>query len=147
MNKQYNNYFKAISSGYLKTIISSLIGLFMVPFTLKFISQSEYGVFAIAGEIMLWLGLVQLGTGTALTSRASHLVVKKDNKILSELASTAFGLQLIAGLIIVVFGAIISKYVNVLFKIDETVQNINIVIFVMIISASITITTQVLMVY
>ena len=143
MDKNIKTYFKGVSSGYAKMLLMILIQLFMVPFTLKFLTRAEYGVFAIAGDILLWLGLLQLGTGASLNSRAAQLIGRRDTKHLSELASTAFILQVVAAGLMVVIGGFISQTVNSWFAVSEPIEGLSLVVFMLILGASIRITAQV----
>jgi O-antigen/teichoic acid export membrane protein len=143
LNKNFNSYVKAITSGYAKTILTIVVGLWMVPFTLKFLTLAEYGVFAIAGDILIWLGLLQLGTGATLNSRAAQLIGKGDTARLTELTSTAFVLQSIAAVLMILVGGGISLTVDRWFQADTSVAGLNLIVFVLILGASIRITAQV----
>ncbi len=144
MSKNITSYLKGVTSGFARTGLIILVGLWMVPFTLRFLTRAEYGVFAIAGDILIWLGLLQLGTGASLNSRAAQLIGSRDTEHLSELASTAFVLQAIAAVLIVLVGGLVSLTVDSWFQVDSSVAGLQLVVFILILSASIRITTQVL---
>ncbi len=143
MSKDIKSYLKGVGSGYVKTALMILVGLWMVPFSLKFLTQAEFGVFAIAGDIILWLGLLQIGTGASLNSRASQLIGKGDRKHLSSLSSTALVLQAIMAVLIVVVGGFISLTVNGWFQVSDPIEGLSLVVFILILGASIRITSQV----
>ena len=119
MSNNLKSYLKGVGSGYAKTLLTIIIGLWMVPFTLRFLTRAEFGVFAIAGDILLWLGLLQLGTGASLNSRAAQLIGRRDTAHLSELASTAFVLQVVSSILTVVVGAFVSLTVDNWFAVSE----------------------------
>ena len=115
----------------------------MVPFTLKYLTLAEYGIFAIAGDILLWLGLLQLGTGATLSSRAAQLIGKGDTDHLSALTSTAFILQVIAAGLTVVIGGFVSLTVDDWFQVSEPVDGLKIVFFMLVLGASVRVSSQV----
>lgn len=137
------NYLKAIGSGYLKIILTVLVGLWMVPFTLKFLTNAEYGIFAIAGDILLWLGLFQLGTGASLSARAAHLLGQKNTKTLGELASTALVMQTVAAVFVVAVGGLIALNLDWLFPSSSPIRGLESIFFILVIGASIQIIAQV----
>lgn len=143
MSKNINSYLKGVTSGYAKTLLTMLIGLWMVPFTLQFLSRAEYGIFAIAADILIWLGLLQLGTGATLSSRAAQLMGRRDTEHLSELASTAFILQAFAALLTLFVGGVISLTVEHWFDTETPIAGLNMVVFILVLGASIGITAQV----
>jgi O-antigen/teichoic acid export membrane protein len=143
MNRNLKSYFKAITSGYARIVLTILVGLWMVPFTLRFLTRAEYGVFAIAGDILVWLGLLQLGTGASLNSRAAQLIGKRDTENLSELASTAFVIQASAAMLTVIAGGVVSLTVDSWFQVDSSIDGLKLVIFILILGASIRISAQV----
>lgn len=143
MSKNIKSYLKGLGSGYGKTALVILVGLWMVPFTLQYLTLAEFGVFAIAGDILIWLGLLQLGTGGVLNSRAAQLIGKGDVASLSELASTAFILQIIVASLIIVVGGGISLTVDHWFQTDASVDGLSLVVFVLVLGMSIRITGQV----
>lgn len=143
MNKNVNSYLKGVGSGFAKTLLTMTIGLWMVPFTLQFLTKAEYGVFAIAGDILLWLGLLQLGTGASLSSRAAQLIGRRDTEKLGELASTALVLQTIAALLTMLIGGFLSLTIDGWFAAKETISSLAMVFFLLVLGASIQITAQV----
>jgi O-antigen/teichoic acid export membrane protein len=143
MSGNIKSYLKGVGSGYAKTALMILVGLWMVPFSLNFLTQAEFGVFAIAGDIILWLGLLHIGTGASLNSRASQLIGKGDKKHLSSLSSTAFVLQVIMSVLTVVVGGFISLTVNGWFQVSDPIEGLSLVVFILALGASIRITSQV----
>ena len=143
MSKNIKSYLKGLGSGYGKTALVILVGLWMVPFTLQYLTLAEFGVFAIAGDILIWLGLLQLGTGGVLNSRAAQLIGKGDVASLSELTSTAFILQLIVAALMIVVGGGISLTVDHWFQTNTSVDGLSLVVFVLVLGMSIRITGQV----
>lgn len=143
MASNLSNYVKGVGSGYVKTLVTMLVSLWMVPFTLQFLSKAEYGVFAIAGDILLWLGLLQLGTGASLSSRAAQMLGRKDSQSMSELASTALVMQLIAAFLVAVVGGVITLNIENVFPGGAGIEGLQTAFFLLVLGASFQISAQV----
>lgn len=50
-----------LSFGYLQTAIVALVGLWLTPFLLRHLGQHEYGLWLLAAQVLLYLGLMDLG--------------------------------------------------------------------------------------
>ena len=105
------NYLAGLGTGYAATLVTVAVGLWLTPFTLRFLDREEYAIFALAGDILMWLNLLDIGITAGLNVQAAQLTGRPDQDRLNRLASTAFftqmvvvGLVLTAGLgIILIF--------------------------------------------
>jgi O-antigen/teichoic acid export membrane protein len=94
------NYLKGLASGYVVTISTVAVGLFMVPFTLRFLDREQYAIFTLAGDVLMWLGLLEIGITAVLNVRAAQMSGGPQAAKLNQLASTTFVAQcVIAGCI------------------------------------------------
>ncbi len=105
------NYVAGLSSGYVRTIVTVLVGLWLTPFTLRFLDREEYAIFTIASDVLMWLGLLDLGITAGLRVHAAQLTGRPDDEKLNRLASTAFFAQNT----IVVFMLLLGSGVSILF--------------------------------
>ena len=115
----------------------------MLPFTLRFLTPAEYGVFAIVGDMLIWLGIMQLGTSASFGSRAAQLIGRKEKQSLSTLTSTAFTLQIVAAISILLVGGVISLNIEHLLKLEAFDRGLAFMMFILVLGASIRITAQV----
>lgn len=99
-----HNYTKGLITGYAATIATILVGLWLTPFTLRFLDREEYAVFALASDLLMWLGLLDLGITAGLNVQAAQLSGRPDQERLNRLASTAFYTQNIIVLAVLIFG-------------------------------------------
>ena len=100
------NYVKGLTSGYAATIATIVVGLWLTPFTLRFLDREEYAVFALASDLLMWLGLLDLGITAGLNAQAAQLSGRPDQEKLNRLASTAFYTQnVIVAVVVIVGGA------------------------------------------
>src|ERR1035438_1077215 len=88
-----HNYVKGLTTGYAATFATIAVGLWLTPFTLRFLDREEYGIFALASDLLMWLGLLDIGIASGLSVQAAQLSGKPDAERLNRLASTAFFTQ------------------------------------------------------
>ena len=98
------NYTKGLITGYAATIATILVGLWLTPFTLRFLDREEYAIFALASDLLMWLGLLDLGITAGLNVQAAQLSGRPDTERLNRLASTAFYTQNLIVLAVLIIG-------------------------------------------
>lgn len=123
---------KATTSGYAYMFVSMIVSLWMVPFVLKFLSRPDYGIFAIAGDLLGWLSIANLGITAAFNSKGAQLLGEKDNHELNILASTTFFTQLVTGVLIIFGGVVIVLNPNLIFGNYDKTENIEIVVAILV---------------
>ncbi|MFZ5877788.1 MAG: oligosaccharide flippase family protein [Chloroflexota bacterium] len=98
-------YFFGLISGYAVTFVTTLVGLWLTPFTLRFLTREEYAIFALASDMLMWLSLLDIGISSGLNVQAAQLTGRPNAEKLNRLASTAFFTQNIVSLVILLVGA------------------------------------------
>mgnify|MGYP000120850952 CR=1 FL=1 len=91
MSQRARNYLAGLSTGYLVAVVSILVGLWLTPFTLRYLDRQQYAIFTLASDILLWLGLLDLGITAGMNVQVAQLTGKPDQEKMNRLAST--GLQ------------------------------------------------------
>lgn len=86
------------------TLVTMVVGLWLTPFTLRFLNREEYAIFTLAGDMLMWLGLLDIGISAGLNVQAAQLSGKPDIERLNRLASTSFFTQNIVSLVILIIG-------------------------------------------
>jgi O-antigen/teichoic acid export membrane protein len=114
----------------------------MVPFTLKYLTKSEYGIFAISGDLLGWLSVANLGVTSAFNSRGGHLLGRKDYSELNALANTTFFAQLISSILVLLVGLAVCIMPNLVFGPENKYENINLVVFLIVFGFFIQYVTQ-----
>lgn len=99
------NYLLGLSSGYVYTAATVLVGLWLTPFTLRFLDREQFAVFTLAVDVLTWLTLLDFGISSALRVQAAQLTGRPDPEQLNRLASTAFFAELGVVLAVVAAGA------------------------------------------
>lgn len=131
-----STFFSGVFTSYIKLFVTTLVGLWMVPFILKYLSLSEYGIYVILIDIIIWLQLMQFGTSTSLSIHASQLDPLNQNK-LKELYSSAFFMQLLAAFLVFVAGFYFAKNPSFLINENSEIKGIFFIIILFICSACI----------
>lgn len=132
MSSDKNRFFKAVTSGYAYMIFHMIVSLWMVPFVLSYLTKPEYGVFAIATDLLGWLGIANLGITAAFNSKGAQLMGTKDAQELNIVASTTFIAQLISAVVIIIGGIYITLNPDTVFGNSKGIENIEIVVAIIV---------------
>jgi O-antigen/teichoic acid export membrane protein len=97
------NYLLGLSSGYVYTAATVIVGLWLTPFTLRFLDREQFAIFTLAADVLMWLTLLDFGISSALRIQAAQLTGRPDPEVLNRLASTAFFAE--AGVVLAVLAA------------------------------------------
>jgi O-antigen/teichoic acid export membrane protein len=132
MGKDTKRFLKGVVSGWTFMIASLLVGLWMVPFTLKFLTRPEYAIYAIATDLLSWLGLANLGVSAVFNSRGAQLMGSGDKKELDIVASTTFFTQLASAIIVIIAGLVVSLKPELLFSKNASAEHLQMVVAILI---------------
>jgi len=137
MGKDSKRFLKGVASGYAYMITSLLVSLWLVPFTLKYLTKPEYAIFAIAGDLLTWLGLAGLGVSAVFNSRGAQLMGKRDIGELNIVASTTFFTQLASAIIIILAGIVVTLKPELLFSKEASAEHLQLVVAILVMSYTI----------
>jgi O-antigen/teichoic acid export membrane protein len=98
------NYILGLSTGYAVSIASLVVGLWMTPYVLRFLSRQQYGVFALASSVIGWFQLLDFGMSTSLRLHLSQLAGKAEPQEISRSLSTTFFIQSGIALLVLLAG-------------------------------------------
>lgn len=137
------NYLKGLASGYVVTFATVTVGLFLVPFVLRYLDREQYAVFTLAGEVLMWLGLLELGVTAVLTVKAAQLSGKPNQEELNRLASTTFFAQCGVALLIGLVGSFVTVVFPDFFGLRPDLQrDATLVMALMVVGAGLKVATQ-----
>lgn len=105
-------YLSGVATGYIYTIVTSLVALWLTPYTLGFVDRTHYGYYILLADILTWLNLLQLGVSGVFNSKAAMCIGSKDYKTLQVYTSTASLMQAASGLLILVIGIVLSFFME-----------------------------------
>lgn len=132
MSSDKRKFLKGVTSGYAYMIVHILVSLWMVPFVLTYLTKPEYGIFAIAGDLLGWLGVANLGITAAFNSKGAQLLGTNNREELNIVTSTTFFAQLATSLVIIAGGIIISLNPELLFGSRDGAENIELVVAILV---------------
>lgn len=135
-------FLKGITSGYAYMAFSMIVALWMVPYVLKFLTKSEYGIFAIAGDLLGWLSVANLGVTSAFNSKSGHLLGRNNLYELNVLTNTTFFTQLASSILIAIIGTVVVNNPSIVFGNEDIYENINVVVMLIVIGFFIQYITQ-----
>ncbi len=105
---RFRNYLAGVSTGQMRMVVQAVIGLWLVPFTLRYLDREQYAIFSLSLSVLTWLGLLDLGITAGLRVQAARLTGAPDKGDLNRLASSAFFAQCAVVLAVVVVGSLIG---------------------------------------
>ena len=82
--------FQNVSMNYLVTGTELLIGIFMLPFNVRHLGQSAYGLWVLVASVTVYFSMLDLGYGVAQVRFAAKYRAQGDARALNEIASTMF---------------------------------------------------------
>lgn len=137
MGKDSKRFLKGVVSGYVFMIVSLLVSLWLVPFTLKYLTRPEYAIYAIATDLLSWLGLASLGVVSVFNSRGAQLMGKGDKEELNIVASTTFFTQMASAIIVLLAGLVVIIRPELLFSKDASADHLQAVVAILVTSFTI----------
>ncbi|WML41536.1 oligosaccharide flippase family protein [Neobacillus sp. OS1-2] len=92
---------------YASILITIFISLLYTPFMLRFLGQSEYGLYSLIGSIVGYLSILDMGLGSAIVRYTARNRALGDKSAESKLNGMFLVLYSLIGLLTVVIGALI----------------------------------------
>ncbi|MEH7110730.1 oligosaccharide flippase family protein, partial [Bacillus sp. JJ1764] len=101
---------------YATIIITILISFLFTPIMLRFLGQSEYGVYSLIGSIVGYLSILDMGLGNAIVRYTARNRALGDTRAESKLNGMFIVLYSIIGLITIIVGGILYKNIDSMFS-------------------------------
>lgn len=101
---------KAALLSYINLGISNIVGIFMTPFIIKMLGDSEYGLFALIGAFVGYLSILDLGLTNAIVRFIAQYRAQKDKVGEENFLAISLILYVVISLAVVLFGSIM--YLN-----------------------------------
>src|SRR5689334_16318555 len=95
---------------YLAIFVSLGLGVVMLPFNLRHLGQSAYGLWVLVSSLTTYFSLLDMGYGSAQLKFAARYRARRDAAALNEIASTIFFLFL--GVAVLAYGAAVLMAAN-----------------------------------
>ncbi len=113
-----------------------LISLILVPLTLGYLNAYEYGIWITLNSILTWINFFDIGLGNGLRNKLTEAIAHKDFNLGKIYVSSTFFLLVIIAAVMCVLALIANCFINwnTVLNVDETVNNLNLVVGITIIS-------------
>src|SRR5262245_26501632 len=108
-----------VISNWASFAVSVVIGLFLSPFIVHSLGDSAYGAWVLLSSLVGYLGLLDLGTRSAVTRYVANYHATHRHEDAGRIASTAVGLFGGLGLLAVAASAVLALLVNHAFHVPE----------------------------
>ncbi|GGZ56809.1 oligosaccharide flippase family protein [Mesonia mobilis] len=100
---------------YLNILITTIIGLFITPYIISKLGDSEYGLYSLIGSLIAYFTLVDFGLGDTVIRFVAKFRVKKQIDEQAEFLGTVLKLYSLITLVIIILGVILYFNLEVLF--------------------------------
>lgn len=126
-------------------LVNNLIGLWLIPFSLKYLTREEFSLYYIATDLMLWLGIVNLGTSSVFVTRVAQVLGKAGDtaREVQALVNTAFFVQCSFALLVCILGLSASFFVPHFFDTSQYTAELQATFLVLSFSVGLTLVGQV----
>ncbi len=118
--KSKNLFLKGLSSSYLQFAIVTIVGLWLTPYVLTFLSKAEYGVFAIFIDLIAWIALIEITNGV-MQSKLAHYYGTDKLYEAKKLASSAFWSQSVVAILILIISITLSFNLELIVDLKEPI--------------------------
>src|SRR5207247_3263734 len=86
-----------VSTRYLAIATDAIIGLLLLPFNVRELGPSAYGLWMLTASLTTYFSILDLGYGGSIVRFVAHYRARRDARVLNEIASTLFGIFSITG--------------------------------------------------
>ena len=115
MTRKVSQLKAGVILSYFSKMVQLLVGILYTPIMIRLLGQSEYGLYNIAASLISYLGILNLGFGSAYIRFYSRYRVAKDREKISSLNGMFLTLFSLLGVVAVVSGIILALNVDIIF--------------------------------
>ncbi|WP_106829373.1 lipopolysaccharide biosynthesis protein [Parabacteroides pacaensis] len=126
---------------YISIVLNNIIGLLYIPFMLRMMGQTEYGLYSLVASVVAYLTVLDLGFGNAIVRYTAKFRAEKKQKEQYEMFGMFFVLYSIIGVVAFLIG--LGLYFNIDYLFDRTMdmnelRKIHIMMLLMVFNIAIT---------
>ena len=101
---------------YIYIFITAIIGIIYTPFMLRYLGQSEYGLYSFVSSIIGYLTILDMGFGNAIIVYTSKYLAKNQTEKIKDLHGMFAIIYIIIGIISFIIGLIIFLNMDKMFS-------------------------------
>lgn len=109
---------------YLNLALDNVIGLFLVPFVLLRLGQSEYGLYALIGSLVSYLVVLDLGLGNTIVRYIAKYRAENDTDGQTSFLATCLAMYAVLSLVVLVIGGVVLVNIPIIFRQSLTIDQI-----------------------
>lgn len=108
------------TSNYVRLIASMAVALVTTPVLARGLGKEQYGIWALAGSMIVYLELLELGFGDATVRQVAHLRARHDEAGVRRAVATAVWLLAIPGALALFVGIVVAVLAPSLFHLPPS---------------------------
>jgi O-antigen/teichoic acid export membrane protein len=89
-NQQLARVARNVATRYMAIIVDGLLGLVILPFNVRHLGTSAYGLWMLTASVTLYFSVLDLGFGGSITKFVAQYRARRDARSLNEIVSTLF---------------------------------------------------------
>lgn len=109
---------------YIKSLSFVLVNIFLTPFLIKSLGDSEYGIYQMMASFAGYLVLVNFGTGTVMTRYVSIALEEKDKKSEKNYIATCLIITVALGALILIASGVLYAFLESIYSVRLTTEQI-----------------------
>lgn len=94
-----------LASRYTLIVATALLGVVVLPFNLRYLGESDYGLWMLVASVTTYFSVLELGYGGAIVRFVAEYRTRNDARALNEILSTMF--YVFSGMGVLAYGAAI----------------------------------------
>ena len=107
-----------LATRYLLMLGAALGGIIVLPLNLKYLGESEYGLWNLIASITVYFTVLELGYGGAIVKFVAEYRARKDARALNEILSTMFYVFSGIGVLVYAVAIVVSFLLPYIFNLD-----------------------------
>lgn len=102
------------------------ISLIMLPLTLKFLDQTQYGIWLTMTSVIGWCSFFDIGVGNGLRVKYAEAIAKNNYELAKTLTSTAYAIVTLIVIALAILFFLVSFFIDwtVVFNADKSLKKI-----------------------
>ncbi len=119
MASSKDHYLKSLTSGYALMGLQILIAMAQVPIALHFLGNEQFGVWALAAQVAMWLQMLDFGLNGAMARHMIQYLNNTDRSLLASCVATGLRVFSIQGVIVIVATILVRNFGHTAFSLTQ----------------------------
>lgn len=113
-------FVRNVSTRYLALVVSTVVGLLVLPINLRYLGESAYGLWMLTGSITAYFSVLELGYGGAVIRFVAEYRAKRDARALNEILSTLFTVFTLMAVLTYVIALVVAWFLPSIFNLEPS---------------------------